>query len=426
MKVFCLTIVTALVLALSGALLYVSLQAATRSFDAVLPGAVLRLPAAPAKGVVLLFKDATRVAQAAAYGQALTALSYAVLDMPNSPPPRAVLAALAEQAAARAGIAAHAPVLVSLGPRVSRAAARTRAAGAALHALVSVDYCPAGAVADPRAAALSRAPWYALQHRASDCAAETIQAALDAVPNTHLTWLDAAAPAQPMPPAEFAALLQWLDPAIAGQGQASARLPGIPLIELPVAQARRAVIFLSGDGGWAALDHGVAAALNAQGIAVLGWDTLSYFWQARSPAVLARDLGRVIDEFRLRWQLREIVIAGYSFGANTAPFAISGLAPATRQLIEKVVLLGPTATTSFEFRLSQWFGSDADDSAAVAPEVAKLAPLPVWCVHGAQDREARCPALAPPSRVITLPGDHHFNGDYGALARVIAAPALTR
>ena len=316
-------------------------------------------------------------------------------------------------------------MLVSLGPGVSRAAEHTFAAGTAIHALVSIDFCPPGGGDSQGGIALSRAPWYALQHRDPGCAAHAIETVLGAVSNTHLTWLGAASAADPAPPAEFSALLQCLDSGIDGQGQVSARLRGIPLIELPVAQAQRAVIFWSGDGGWATLDRGVAAALNAQGIAVLGWDSLSYFWQARSAAVLARDLERVIDEFHARWRLSELVIAGYSFGANTVPFAVSGLAPATRKLIEKVVLLGPTATTSFEFRLAQWLGSAAHDSAAVAPEVAKLAPLPVWCVQAAQDREACCRPPAPPSQVLILPGDHHFNGDYAALARVIAAPLLT-
>ncbi len=413
-------------MAMSGVLLYVGLHALILGADALLPGAVLRLPDAPAKGVVLLFQDASHTEQAASYGAALLGLSYAVLVMPSAPPSRATLDALAEQLAARAGIAAHAPVLVSIGPQVSRAAAHALATGATAHALVSIDYCPLDEAHRASATSLSPAPWYALQHRDAPCAAQAIETALGAVPNTHLTWVASAPLTDPAPSAEFSALLQWLDPGIVGQGQASARLRGIPLIELPVASARRAVIFLSGDGGWAALDRGVAAALNAQGLAVLGWDTLSYFWQARSPAVLARDLGRVIDEFHARWRLSEVVVAGYSFGASTVPFAISGLEPATRKLIEKVVMLGPTATTSFEVRLSQWLGSDAHDSAAVAPEVAKLAPLPVWCVHGAQDREARCPALTPPSQVLTLPGDHHFNDDYRTLARVIAAPPLTR
>lgn len=426
MKIFSSTIATALMVAVSGVLLYASLHALMLRSEVLLPGAVLRLPATPAKGVVLLFKDAPRASQAADYGAALLTLSYAVLDMPNSPPPRAVRDALAEQLAARAGIAARAPVLVSLGPEVSRAAALALAQGTAVHALVSVDYCPADEDGRLSTASQSRAPWYALQHRSPHCSAEAIEAALGAVPNTHLTWLGEASASDPAPPAEFSALLQWLDPGIVGQGQASARLRGIPLVELPVAHAQRAVIFFSGDGGWATLDRGVAAALNAQGIAVLGWDSLSYFWQARSPAVLARDLERVIDEFRARWRLSKVVIAGYSFGANTVPFAVSGLRPATRELIEKVVLLGPSATTSFEFRLRQWLGSDAHDSAAVAPEVAKLAPLPVWCVRAAQDHDARCPPLAPPSQVLILPGDHHFNADYAALARVIAAPLLTR
>ncbi len=426
MKTSSFNIATVLVVAVAAFLLYVSLQALVLRSDTLLPGALLHLPAEPAKGIALLFSDAPRVDERARYAQSLLSLSYAVLELPR--PPRALvqLATLAEQFAARAGVAAHRPVLVAIGPQASREAARLLSSGAKVHALVSVDYCPAAEPDATPGAGLTRPPWYALQHREQGCLAGDIEAALAAQPNTHLTWLASALAPDHTSPVEFGALLQWLDPGIDGQGQASASLRGIPLIELPVANARRAVIFFSGDGGWAALDRGVAAALNGEGIAVLGWDSLSYFWQARSPAVLARDLDRVIEEFRARWHVSQVVVVGYSFGASTAPFAVSGLPAATRAMIEKVVLLGPTPTTSFEFRLSQWLGSDAHDTAAVAPEVAKLASLPVWCVHGEKDSEAQCPPLAPPSRVVVLPGDHHFNNDYVALARLITAPPLMR
>jgi len=42
-------------------------------------------------------------------------------------------------------------------------------------------------------------------------------------------------------------------------------------------------IIMSGDGGWAGLDHDVAAALSANGVPVVGLDSLRYYWTARTP-----------------------------------------------------------------------------------------------------------------------------------------------
>lgn len=408
-------------LSMSAYLLHVSLRASLRDDDALLPAAVVHVPNTPAKGVALLFSESPADARTAAYVASLVERAWAVWVIAPPSFDVGVFDGVSERLGARLGLAGRAPLLVALGARATFEALRLRAAGAQLHALLSVDICPALASST---AGGGGAPWYVLQHRRPGCDAPALEAALDAEPNAHLTWLAGNSAADQDSVPEFGALVEWLDPSIIGQGRASARLRGIPLVELPVANARRAVIFLSGDGGWAALDRGVAAALNAAGIAVLGWDSLGYFWQPRSPATLARDLERVIEEFRTRWHLSRVVVAGYSYGASSVPFAVNGLSGAARALIEKVVLLGPTPTTSFEFRLSQWLGSDAHDSARVAPEIARLAPLAVWCVHASDDREAACPALAPPSRVVTLPGDHHFNDDYPALAKLIAAPPL--
>ena len=425
MKFLSRRLATATAIGLSLLLLYGSLAGLAARHSAVLPGAALDLPLTPAKGVAMLLVDDNYNTQTTAYVDALLAQSYAVLSLPRvartaSP---AGMTAIADQLSARAGIAARPPVLVTLGADSSRRAASLLDKGVA-HALVSVEFCPEITPSAVLASSAVHAPWYALQHRGAGCPARNVQRALAALPNTHLTWLARDPRPDPGPAPEFTALLQWLDPSIAGQGQASGTLRGIPLIELPVAQARRLVVFLSGDGGWAAFDRGVAAALNSAGIAVLGWDSLSYFWQARPPDVLARDLARVIEQFSARWQVHSVVVAGFSFGASSVPFAVSRLPVSVRAHIVKVVLLSPTATTSFEFRLSQWLGSNSADSAVVAPEIAKLAPLPVWCVRGEDDSEAACPPLAPPSRVVSLPGDHHFNGDYATLARLIAAPPL--
>ena len=428
MKLSCHPIATALAIALSVILLCTLMQTLVARHENILPGAMTHQPVSRGKGIALLMIDASREPQRAMYVEALMAQSYAVVVLPRavSPANVATLAAIADQMAARAGLVSRPPVWVAIGPDSSRHAASLLAEGSKAHALVSVDFCPGVTVPVFAAGAAMRAPWYALQHRDAGCASRAVQRALAAVPNTHLTWIAPEQRAELRPAVEFSALVQWLDPTIAEQGQASASVRGIPLIERPVTHARRMVVFLSGDGGWAEFDRGVAAALNDIGIAVLGWDSLSYFWKARSPTALARDLARVIELFAARWHVQTVVVAGFSFGASSVPFAVSGLPAELRARIEKVVMLGPTPTTSFEFRLSQWLGSDSGDTVAVAPEIAKLAPMAVWCVRGEDDSEAACPLLAPPSRVVVLPGDHHFNGDYAALAQLIAAPPLKR
>jgi type IV secretory pathway VirJ component len=419
---------TALATALSVILLCAAMDTLVVRYKNILPGAVTQLPVARSKGVALLMIDPSHQLQQAMYVDALMAQSYAVVVLPSGEPTTnaTTLGFVADQMAARTGLASHPPVLVAIGPDSSRYAATLLGNNGTVHALVSVDFCPGTTTPVLAPAPAMRAPWYALQHRDAGCAPAVVQQALALVPNTHLTWIAPDQSAELRPAVEFGALLQWLDPTIAEQGQASASVSGIPLIERPVKHARRMVVFLSGDGGWAEFDRGVAAALNDIGIAVLGWDSLSYFWKARSPVELARDLAKVVDLFAARWHVQTVVVAGFSFGASSVPFAVSGLPATLRERIEKVVMLGPTPTTSFEFRLTQWLGSDSGDAVAVAPEVAKLAPLPVWCLHGEDDSEAACPPLAPPSRVVVLPGDHHFNGDYAALAQLIAAPPFKR
>ena len=61
-------------------------------------------------------------------------------------------------------------------------------------------------------------------------------------------------------------------------------------------------LLLTGDGGWAGLDRGLAAELGARGLPVVGLSTLKYYWKARSPEESARDAARVITHYLSAWQ----------------------------------------------------------------------------------------------------------------------------
>ncbi len=63
----------------------------------------------------------------------------------------------------------------------------------------------------------------------------------------------------------------------------------LPITDIPPTKgdAHRIAIIITGDGGWAGLDRGVADALNADGVRVIGFSTLKFFWHKQTPDAAA-------------------------------------------------------------------------------------------------------------------------------------------
>ena len=100
----------------------------------------------------------------------------------------------------------------------------------------------------------------------------------------------------------------------------------LPLVEVPAKGPGKALaVMISGDGGWAGIDKDVSQALAAKGIPVVGWNSLQYFWTARKPDAAARDLERILRRYLAVWGKQEVLLIGYSFGADVLPFFASRL-----------------------------------------------------------------------------------------------------
>lgn len=200
-----------------------------------------------------------------------------------------------------------------------------------------------------------------------------------------------------------------------------ASLSDLPLIEVHAtgAASDTFAVLLSGDGGWAGLDKNVAASLAARGVAVVGLDSLRYFWSARTPQGVADDVDRVLRYYAAHWKRSRALLIGYSQGADVLPFAVNRLPAASKRLVMQTVLLGLGERASFEFHLGNWLGSDAD-GLAILPEVTKLDARTTLCLYGAEDGDSICPRLpATNARSRSLPGGHHFDGAYDELAALI-------
>jgi len=198
----------------------------------------------------------------------------------------------------------------------------------------------------------------------------------------------------------------------------------LPLIELPAAHPNGLMaIVISGDGGWRDLDKTIAQALQKDGVSVIGWDSLRYFWSEKPPAQTSRDLARVMQTYGARWHAQHVALIGYSFGADVMPFAYNRLPDALRAKVSLISLLGFAPDADFQIRVGGWLGMPASDKALkVRPELTRVPPAIVQCIYGADEEETLCPALTKTGiEVIRTSGDHHFGGDYNALERRILA-----
>jgi len=196
----------------------------------------------------------------------------------------------------------------------------------------------------------------------------------------------------------------------------------LPLIEVLSTKGASdtLVVFVSGDGGWAAIDKSIAKVLADSGMPVVGLNALQYFWTKRTPEGAAQDLQRICSRYLTAWKKDRLLLVGYSRGADVLPFMAARLSPELRSKIRLVALLGPSPTVQFEFHVIDWLHAAAA-GLPVRPEVEKLNGHRVLCLSGEDDKESLCRGMrsTPTMNVVTLKGAHHFDGGYEKLGQII-------
>jgi len=180
------------------------------------------------------------------------------------------------------------------------------------------------------------------------------------------------------------------------------------------------LLFFSGDGGWASLDEEMAEHLVTRGIGVVGVSSLRYFWQAKPPSQVAADIRRLTTV--LARAARPVFAGGFSFGAEVVPVALNSWTAADRRLLSGVVLIAPGPSASFEIDPLDWIRKPQENPETRVTTAVRSLMITALCVAGNEEDDSACPGLAgvPGVRVVRLPGSHHFNSDYSAVAEAVA------
>jgi type IV secretory pathway VirJ component len=200
---------------------------------------------------------------------------------------------------------------------------------------------------------------------------------------------------------------------------------GLPLTVLDAKPSRdtMAVIY-SGDGGWRDIDREVGNALQQQGVPVVGVDSLRYFWSERQPQATADDLARIVAYYRKRWSVRNVLVIGYSFGADILPRTYNLLPPSTRASVRQVTLMALSHHADYKISVLGWLGAEGEGSAGdPVGDIKAIDPSLVQCIYGTDEEGDACPDLKSSGvDVVSIEGGHHFDGDYAALThRVLDA-----
>jgi len=229
--------------------------------------------------------------------------------------------------------------------------------------------------------------------------------------------------AAPSAGVELAAHLDLLNQPQANTIATDDSLSDLPLTEIAPqgASDNRIAIMLTGDGGWAGLDKGVAAVLSQHGVRVIGVSSLEFFWHKKDAAQITDAVARIIAHYAARYPRARFVLIGYSFGASLVPVVGNRLPNAQRAKVSGGVMISPDDAAVFEIHVGDWFGSTAhSDALPLAPEVAH-AKVPLVCVSGETEDDAWCPTAAKlgPVKLVQLPGGHHYDGDYDKLGAAI-------
>jgi type IV secretory pathway VirJ component len=231
----------------------------------------------------------------------------------------------------------------------------------------------------------------------------------------------------PTPPAPAPSPVSAASAATPPAAESAVAVADLPLVEVPARGTATDVlaVVVSGDGGWAGIDRELAEVMADDGIAVVGLNSLQYFWKKKDPEVAASDLQRILRHYLAAWGKARVLLVGYSRGAEVLPFMTDRLPAELRAKVVLLALLGPTPTVEFEFHVGDWLGGGgARDQLPVRPEVDRLAGTPILCFYGEEERDSLCPSLpASLATAVPLQGAHHFGGDYAGIARTILKAA---
>jgi type IV secretory pathway VirJ component len=192
------------------------------------------------------------------------------------------------------------------------------------------------------------------------------------------------------------------------------------------------LIYLTGDGGWNTFDKYLVYDLAQAGLSGFVVPTDQYFAKARTPEEAAGFLAQLIallpasthEVSNGAANEGDVVLVGWSFGADVLPAMVNRLPQQVRERIRSVSLLGLSAEVPFQVTEAERAGLKSAADRPVIPEIEAMSVPRLMCLMGQTERHTACPSISVgKANIVTVPGSHGFNGDDKRVAAAVLTAA---
>ncbi|MEI9812191.1 MAG: AcvB/VirJ family lysyl-phosphatidylglycerol hydrolase [Acidobacteriota bacterium] len=199
----------------------------------------------------------------------------------------------------------------------------------------------------------------------------------------------------------------------------------------PTGAPQAAVLFLPGDGGWGGLAVTMGRQIASWGYVVYGFETKSYLemfsqdGRTLSREQMAEDVRTLASSIAGTTHL-PVILVGWSQGAAMAVAAAADSKKAGE--VRGVLTLGlpESAVLGWDWKATLAIIARREPNQphfAVLPLLPKIAPKPIWMVHGTEDEytppraaRAQFDAASEPKKLEVIgDADHRFSGHRDAL-----------
>ncbi len=199
---------------------------------------------------------------------------------------------------------------------------------------------------------------------------------------------------------------------------ACAQVNRFPVREWISAKEKPLVLYITGDGGNNKFSTDLCTAISKAGYAVSSINAKSYFWNKRTPGQTVTDITAYLTRKLNSRKNKQLIFAGYSFGADVMPFIVNRLQDTIREKIISVILISPSLSTDFEIHWSDMLDGNTPRSMDVVAEINKMTAQKTITLFGSDETDFPIKNINLKNYTNEiLPGGHRFDGNTDEVAK---------
>lgn len=180
------------------------------------------------------------------------------------------------------------------------------------------------------------------------------------------------------------------------------------------------ILYISGDGGMNTFSTALCNDFTRQGYNVAAINAKSYFWNKKTTDQTTADITSYLESYLSKRKNKQLILVGYSFGADVLPFVVNRLPENLQKQLRVVGLISPGNTTDFEIHLTDIFGGDKKRNMDVAAEINRIQHNKIIVLAGADEKSNYAKNTGSHRYIYKeLPGGHHYGDDTKTLVTSI-------